>query len=293
LLGDVRVLHRIFHGDDVAVRSAVAVIHHRGQRGALARARAAHQQHQPALLHHDILEDGRQAEPVDGGDLGRDGAHHHGHMALLHEHVDAEPAHPGQSEGEIALHVALELLALTLVHQRPRELGGHLAAELLLRQRPHPAVRLHRGGVVVRDEKIRTPGLRHRRQQLVHVAARLIFRERGHVVSILGGGVAWILVRSVATGARCEQPWFAQFPTGSTSSSNASKVWRVAAVGARRPSLPFSEVSLIPNRALWPSQAQWRADGSRSHRARSEMSAIVQPDGSCCALSQSRAKLSI
>jgi len=66
----VNVFHRIFDGDDVAARLLVAVAHHRGERSALARARAAHEQDEPALAEHDFFQDRRQVQLLEGRNLG-------------------------------------------------------------------------------------------------------------------------------------------------------------------------------------------------------------------------------
>src|SRR5688572_23879004 len=56
----VHVLDRVLDGDDVAVRVLVAVAEHGGERGGLARAGAADEQHQAALGHGDVLQHRRQ-----------------------------------------------------------------------------------------------------------------------------------------------------------------------------------------------------------------------------------------
>ena len=70
----VHVLDRIFDRDDVAARLLVAVADHRGERGRLARAGAADEDHEAALGQHDLLEDRRQVELFEGRDLGVDEA---------------------------------------------------------------------------------------------------------------------------------------------------------------------------------------------------------------------------
>ena len=59
-------------------------------------------------------------------------------------------------------------------------LGGDIARQLLLRQRRHRAVRLHAGREIVRDEQVRTTGLGHCREQIVHVLAGLRFIENAY-----------------------------------------------------------------------------------------------------------------
>ena len=88
----VHVFHRIFDGDDVAAGLFVAVADHRGERGGLARAGAAHQDHEAALGQHDFLEDRRQLELLERRDLRIDEADDAAGIALLHEGVHAETA---------------------------------------------------------------------------------------------------------------------------------------------------------------------------------------------------------
>ena len=172
--------HRVLDRDDVAGGRAVAVIDHRGQRGRLAGAGGTHHQHQAALVHHHVLQHLRQLELLEVRDLGRDGADHHAHALLLHVHVDPKARQPRHGDREIAFHLALEFLALAGVHQRVSELAADVGAELLLGERLHLAVGLHAGREIRRDEQVRAPGLHHRREQSVHVAAGLVFGECGH-----------------------------------------------------------------------------------------------------------------
>ena len=58
----VHELHRVFDGDDVAVGVLVAVVDHRRQRGALARAGGADEDDQAALGHRHVLEHLRQVQ---------------------------------------------------------------------------------------------------------------------------------------------------------------------------------------------------------------------------------------
>jgi len=62
----------IFDGDDVAAGLLVAIAHHRRERGRLAGAGATHENHEAALGQHDFLENGRQVELFETGDLGVD-----------------------------------------------------------------------------------------------------------------------------------------------------------------------------------------------------------------------------
>jgi len=61
--------------------------------------RAAHEDHQAALVHGDVAQDGRQSQFGEVGDGGADGAQHAADLALLHEGIDAEAA---DAAGEMA-----------------------------------------------------------------------------------------------------------------------------------------------------------------------------------------------
>ena len=127
----VNVFHRVFDGDDVPARLLVAVAHHRGERGRLTRARAADDDHEAALGQHDFLQDGRQVQLLEGGDLRVDETDDAADGALLHERAHAEAADARRRDREIAFLVGVEFLGLPVVHDRAHERGG-----LLRRQRP-------------------------------------------------------------------------------------------------------------------------------------------------------------
>ena len=127
----VHVLDRVLDGDDVAAGLLVAVADHRGQRGRLARAGAAHHDHQAALGQHDFLQDRRQVQLLERRDLGVDQADHAADVALLHEGADAEAADAGRRDREIAFLGGVEFLGLPVVHDRAHQhrrlLGGQRA----------------------------------------------------------------------------------------------------------------------------------------------------------------------
>ena len=100
-----------------AQRVAVDVVDERGERGALAAARGAGDQHESALLVGDLLEDlaagrARRSSRM----LHRNDAQHHADRAALLEDVAAEAAEAGHAVGEVDFLRFLELLPLR---------GGH------------------------------------------------------------------------------------------------------------------------------------------------------------------------
>ena len=182
LLGNVHVLHRVFHRNDVPGRLAVAVVDQCRQGGGLARSRATNHQHQAALVHDDFFEHRRQCQLLKVGNLGGNGAHYHCHVLLLHVHIDAKTRQPGDGDGEIALQLLVKLLLLALIHQRMREGTGQLPRQLLVRQRLHRTIGFHARREIVCDKQIRASCLPHGGQQFVHVGACLFFGKCCHGV---------------------------------------------------------------------------------------------------------------
>ncbi|MNC22562.1 hypothetical protein D3C75_705660 [compost metagenome] len=139
-------LHRILDGDDVAAAVAVAMVDEGRERGGLARAGAADEEHQAALLHDGVEQHRGKLQVLEAGDLCLDVARHQGDLVALLEDVDPKAAYLGQGDGEVHLQLLLELLLLLRVH----ELGGypgHLARlERHLVQGAQGAVELGAGG---------------------------------------------------------------------------------------------------------------------------------------------------
>ncbi|MNO05030.1 hypothetical protein D3C81_2262550 [compost metagenome] len=61
----MHVLHRVLDSDDVTAVIAVAVVNQSRQRGGLARAGAADEQHQTALLEDHVKQHRRQLEIIE------------------------------------------------------------------------------------------------------------------------------------------------------------------------------------------------------------------------------------
>ncbi len=117
LLVPVEKLDRVLDREDVAGLGRVAMIDHRRERGGLARAGRAHHQHQSARFVDDVLEQRRELEIVDGGNLALDRTDHHPHLAPLLEHVHPETAGILDRDGKIELEIAFEDRDLAFVHQ--------------------------------------------------------------------------------------------------------------------------------------------------------------------------------
>src|SRR5690606_6383148 len=154
-------------------RSAgVAVVDHRRQRGRLARARGADDQHQPARGHDDLLEHLRQLQLLDRGDGAADRADHHADLAALLEHVDAEAPRVLQRQRHVQLQVALELRHLALVHQRVRDLLDHALGQAGVAERVELALDLDVDGCAGRQEHVRRVLFRHQLQEIADVHER-------------------------------------------------------------------------------------------------------------------------
>ena len=74
LLVAVEELDRVLDGHDVLFARLVDRVDHGRQRGGLARAGRARDEHEAARLLGEVVDGGRQAEVVDGDDVGRDQA---------------------------------------------------------------------------------------------------------------------------------------------------------------------------------------------------------------------------
>ena len=177
---------RILDGNDMTMRVAIAVVHHRCQRGRLTRARAAYEDDQATLGHRDILQDRRQVEFVETGDLGVDDTQHHARAATLHEGIDTKTRHARQGDGEVTFLVLFEFRHLLVVHDRTRQDLGMIRGQILLRDRRHLAVDFHRRRRARGNEKVRPVLANHHAQQVVHEADGL---TAIHVISFGFGGL--------------------------------------------------------------------------------------------------------
>ena len=144
LLVRVQELDRILDGEDVLGARLVDQIDDGGERGRLARAGRAGDQHDAGLQRGDIGERRRQLQLGDGRDRRRDDAHDDRERAALPEDVDAEPARDGSEyEKSVApsFFSARSACALPPIRSRAiaRGVGGRQHIES--RQRAPAAVR--------------------------------------------------------------------------------------------------------------------------------------------------------
>src|SRR5665647_512828 len=107
---------RVFHGQDVAHLSFVAMIDHRGQRGGFARAGWSRDQYQTARIFGNRLETLGGLQVFQGQYLGRNGTHDRTRSAVVHKSIDTKTRESGNLEGEVDLLVLFVSLALPVVH---------------------------------------------------------------------------------------------------------------------------------------------------------------------------------
>src|SRR6202012_2398606 len=88
----VHVLDRVLDGHDVAACLLVPVADYRGERGGFTGAGAPDDEDETAFREDDLLQNRRQIELFEGGNLGIDEADDAADGALLHEGAHAEAA---------------------------------------------------------------------------------------------------------------------------------------------------------------------------------------------------------
>ena len=129
LLAFVHELDRIFDGQDMLESLVVDVVHHRRQRGGLARTRRAGHQHDAAWLIGDILECRRTAELFERQDGRGNGTEYPAGAAIVVEGVDAETRQIGNLEGKVGLQKFLVVLTLLVVHDVVNETVDRLMVQ--------------------------------------------------------------------------------------------------------------------------------------------------------------------
>ena len=101
---------------------------------------------------------------------------------LLHVDIDAKARDAGHGDREIALHLALELVALAFVHHRVGERAGHLGDSACWSvsgfMLPFDFML---GGKSLAMKRSEPPAWLIAVEQLVHVGAGLFFGQGGHV----------------------------------------------------------------------------------------------------------------
>lgn len=194
----VHDLDRILDGDDVARLGAVDGIDEGRQRRRLARRGRPADEHQTGAQPQEVLHGGRQAEPVEHGDLGAHGAKHRRQATALPEEVGAH-ALPAALHGEGEVDVALLVEALGhLGRDEGREQRGHpIRRERVRRQRLDLTVPLHEERTLGGHDEVVAAGLEQAHEELVEgttvdvdgAADRTTGLGRGHDGVALAGGL--------------------------------------------------------------------------------------------------------
>ena len=177
LLVFVQDFDGVLDRDDVPAHGVVDVVDHRRQRGGLARTGGAGDEHQAARFQRDTLDDLRQVQFLEAGDLGGHLTHGDADAAALAEDVDAEAPERGGGVGEVDLIVLAEAADLLVGHDRRRHVFGVFGRERRL---------VHEGELAVHAQHRRTAGFdvqvgrvarHHLAEKIIdgfHVAAPLV-----------------------------------------------------------------------------------------------------------------------
>jgi hypothetical protein len=167
-------LDRVLDGEDVARDLLVAVVHHRGQRGALAGAGGAHHQQQAALFHDQVAQDHGHAERLQRRDVGGDVADDGGVGAALAHGRKAEVAHALDRLRHVQLAGLFELGdAARRQHFGQQRLGGVRRQQLVVDRHALP-VDLDQRRRVRRQVDVRGLLLAHQAQDPLHRAHVLL-----------------------------------------------------------------------------------------------------------------------
>ena len=161
----VQVFNGVLDTDDVAVTVLVAIADHGCQRSRLTGSRRAHEYDQAALGHRQFLDDRRQAQFINGWNVGIDTAHNKPAFAALDKGTGAKTAQVLVTQCIVALVVLEEGIFLILSHG-----GQHQLPRLLLRNRvicywKNLAVNLDTGRRPRRNKPIGGPILHNPLQQ--------------------------------------------------------------------------------------------------------------------------------
>jgi hypothetical protein len=124
LLVAVQELDRVLDGHDVLFARRVDLVDHRGQRGGLAGAGRARDEHEPTRLLAEVVDDGRQPQVVDRRDDRWDQAEGGAQRRALEVRVDAEAGLAGDRVSEVDLPVRLQALALIVREDPVDDLAG-------------------------------------------------------------------------------------------------------------------------------------------------------------------------
>ena len=113
----------------------VAVVDHRRERGRLAGAGRAGDQHEAALFHHQVEQHRRQLQLLERRDVAAHVADDERDRAALAEDVDPEVADGAVEVREVHLQLVLELARLLLGHQLVGDAAHRLDVHRLRRDR--------------------------------------------------------------------------------------------------------------------------------------------------------------
>ena len=136
----VDILDRVFDGYDVAGRVFVTPVEHRGLRSGFTGTGGAGQNNQAALAHGKLFEHLRQAEVVDGEDVGGDAAHYQADAALFMVGIHTETDTVLRLQGVVQLPLYREFGFLFVVEGGVNDLCGFVFSERFYRNRYQRAV---------------------------------------------------------------------------------------------------------------------------------------------------------
>ena len=114
-------LNRIFHCHDMAWMDGVTVVDHGGEGRGFSGTGGSDDQHQPAHRHGDVFHNRRQAQLLDGLDLGFDMPEDQADVPSLPKNIDTKTAEFLVVEGQVHFHFFLEFPTLLTAHQRQRK----------------------------------------------------------------------------------------------------------------------------------------------------------------------------
>ena len=156
----------VLNGNNVTLRVLVAVPDHGGQRGGLTSTGGAHKDHQAPLGHGQFLDHWRQSQIIHIGNLGLDATQDHGHQIPLIESGHPKTADAPGRDGEVALVVRHEFLALLFGHHAEHDIPGHVRGQRALGDRQNLAVHFHAGGHAGGNEQVGPAFLHHQFEEL-------------------------------------------------------------------------------------------------------------------------------
>ena len=185
-------LDRILERENVLAVVPVDVVEHRADRGALAGARHAGEQHHPLVELTEPLDRGRQEELLEVGDAVVDLAGDEPPRPLLREQVHAEApllAVTDRDVGEVGTAVGVEDLSLPLAHEGRTQLPHLLVVDPLRLERLERALHAHEGGLPDLEVKVAAVELDERLEKAVDLQRPAAGGHGLHAVRLgLGGG---------------------------------------------------------------------------------------------------------